>query len=247
VTGLLGCLLAGACEQPAQQRPDAPASDSEARDTATHDATRLDTAAPPLTPGGAVTVPRAEAHHFDTGALAVGDTFLGLRVVRSDVRRVFEDSVWIGNVAFDGPIEVAGVFQQHFDYPEIDQLCAAGVTGGTMGEGVAPAETGGRPGVRLNAWMDRCHSEITMEAKRKPRHELHQLIDALPEEETHAARRYLEYLARHGDPFLRAIHNAPEIDESLSEEDRQALDEGRRALGEGDVVSDKELRAELGI
>jgi hypothetical protein len=41
--------------------------------------------------------------------------------------------------------------------------------------------------------------------------------------------------------------NAPEDDEPLTDADREALEEGRRALAEGDVVSDEELRAELGI
>ena len=40
--------------------------------------------------------------------------------------------------------------------------------------------------------------------------------------------------------------NAPEVSEPLSDEDREALDEGRRALEAGDLVSDRELRAELG-
>jgi hypothetical protein len=84
-----------------------------------------------------------------------------------------------------------------------------------------------------------------MEAKAKER--LYRLVDQIPEDEVHAAERYLEYLAEHGDPFIRALIMAPDEDEPLSDEDRQALEEGRRALAEGDVVTDEELRAELGI
>ena len=84
-----------------------------------------------------------------------------------------------------------------------------------------------------------------MEAKARER--LYRLVDEIPEGEVHAAERYLEYLAEHGDPFVRALRNAPEVDEPLSDEDREALDEGRRALDEGDVVTDEELRAELSI
>jgi len=84
-----------------------------------------------------------------------------------------------------------------------------------------------------------------MEAKAKQR--LYRLVERIPEEEIHAAERYLEYLATHGDPLVRALTHAPESDEPLSEEDREALEEGRRALDEGDVVTDDELRAELGI
>jgi hypothetical protein len=53
----------------------------------------------------------------------VGDTFLGLRVVDVAVHRVFEDSIWAGRVRFAGEIAVTGVFQQHFDYPEPEELC----------------------------------------------------------------------------------------------------------------------------
>ena len=80
-----------------------------------------------------------------------------------------------------------------------------------------------------------------------PRERLHRLIDTLPTAELVAAQRYLEYLCHHGDPFVLALMKATETTEPLSDEDRQALDEGRRALDAGDLVSDRELRAELGI
>lgn len=82
-----------------------------------------DTASPKLTPGGAERVPRREARHFDAGALSVGDTVLGLRVVRMDVARVFEDSVWSGSVQFAGEITLTGTYERHFDYPEVDAVC----------------------------------------------------------------------------------------------------------------------------
>ncbi|MDP2957389.1 MAG: hypothetical protein Q8N53_13275 [Longimicrobiales bacterium] len=84
-----------------------------------------------------------------------------------------------------------------------------------------------------------------MEAKAKER--LYRLVEQIPDEEIHAAERYLEYLAEHGDPFIRALMTALDDDEPLSQEEREALEEGRRALAEGDVVTDEELRAELGI
>ena len=84
-----------------------------------------------------------------------------------------------------------------------------------------------------------------METESKER--LHRLVDALPAGELPAAERYLEFLSWHGHPFVRALLNAPEATETLSEEDREALREGRDALEAGDVISDRELRAELGI
>ena len=84
---------------------------------------------------------------------------------------------------------------------------------------------------------------MTTEAKER----LHRLVDALPSGELRAAERYLEFLAAHGDPFVTTLLSAPETTEPMSSEDRAALDEGRRALDAGDVVSDRALRAELGI
>ena len=76
---------------------------------------------------------------------------------------------------------------------------------------------------------------------------LHRLVDALPSGELHAAERYLKFLASHGDPLVQALLNAPEAAEPLSASDRKALDEGCRALETGDIVTDRALRAELGI
>ena len=76
---------------------------------------------------------------------------------------------------------------------------------------------------------------------------LHRLVDRLPEEEIHAAERYLEYLAEQGDPFLSVLSSAAEVDEPLTDDDRAALDEGRLALEAGDPIGDDELRSQLGI
>ena len=76
---------------------------------------------------------------------------------------------------------------------------------------------------------------------------LHWLVDKLPEEEVHAAERYLEYLAEQADPLVTALSNAAEVDEPLTDDDRAALEEGRLALDAGDTVSDDELRSQLGI
>jgi len=85
----------------------------------------------------------------------------------------------------------------------------------------------------------------TMEAKAKER--LYRLIDRVPEGEIHTAERFLEYLASSDDPLLRALINAPEDDEPLSDADREALEEGRRALEAGDIVSHEELRKAIGL
>jgi hypothetical protein len=77
-----------------------------------------------------------------------------------------------------------------------------------------------------------------MEAKARER--LYRLVDRIPDGEVHTAERFLEYLTSVDDPLVRALLSAPEDDESLSESDNVALEEGRRALAEGDVVSDED-------
>ena len=84
---------------------------------------------------------------------------------------------------------------------------------------------------------------MTTEAKTR----LYWLVDKLPEEEVHAAERYLEYLAEQAGPLVTALSNAAEVDEPLTDDDRAALEEGRLALDAGDTVSDDELRSQLGI
>ena len=81
----------------------------------------------------------------------------------------------------------------------------------------------------------------------QPKERLHRLVDALPAAELRAPERYLEFLAGPRRPFIQMLLNAPEADEPLSVEDRSALAEARSALEAGEVVSDAELRAELGI
>ena len=75
--------------------------------------------------------------------------------------------------------------------------------------------------------------------------ELRRLIDELPDEELHAARRFLEFLRDRADPLLRALRNAPEDDEPLNEEDLQAIREGRADAAAGRVLSTAELRKAL--
>jgi hypothetical protein len=63
----------------------------------------------------------------------------------------------------------------------------------------------------------------------------------------HAAERFLNDVSSVDDPVVRALFGAREDDEPLSHDDREALEEGHRAMAKGDVISDEELRPELGI
>ena len=83
-----------------------------------------------------------------------------------------------------------------------------------------------------------------MEAKAKER--LYRLVDLISEREVHAAERYLEYLAEHGDPFIRKLMTLPEDDEELSEEGHRMLDEGYEDLRAGRTHSLEEVKQEIG-
>ncbi len=77
---------------------------------------------------------------------------------------------------------------------------------------------------------------------------LHALVDRLPECEWAAVHQaLLERLAEH-DPLLRALLNAPEDDEPLSEEDRAAIDEAMESIARGEpTIPHEELMRELGL
>ena len=78
---------------------------------------------------------------------------------------------------------------------------------------------------------------------------LHQLVHELPEGvATTAAEGILAHLRIMGeDSVLRALVNAPLDDEPETVAERAAVAEGLEALARGDVVSDEELRRELGL
>jgi hypothetical protein len=104
---IAGCLALFACEG---NRPQTAGSGSAASDSAA----RVDST---------VQQPDSLLRGFDPGATQVGDTVLGLRVMSRDARRAFDDSVWVGSFVFSGQLELRGVHQGHFDYPEVNAHC----------------------------------------------------------------------------------------------------------------------------
>lgn len=75
---------------------------------------------------------------------------------------------------------------------------------------------------------------------------LHRLVDQLPESEAPAAERFLQYLRDLGaDPVLRALTNAPEDDEPLTDEDREAIREGQEDVTAGRTYTTAEARKAL--
>jgi len=72
--------------------------------------------------------------------------------------------------------------------------------------------------------------------------ELHELVDQLDEEDAREA------LARLQDFRLpRVLREAPIDEEPETDEERAAVAEARAALAGGDIVSDAELRQQLGL
>jgi hypothetical protein len=64
------------------------------------------------------------ANTFDPGAVEPGDTVLGLVVVSKDVERAAAvDSAWVGEVVFEGDLVLQGVYQPHYDWPEVTAAC----------------------------------------------------------------------------------------------------------------------------
>src|SRR5262245_18272855 len=76
---------------------------------------------------------------------------------------------------------------------------------------------------------------------------LHQIIEELPESELVAAGRFLAYLRDMADPVRRALLTAPWDDEPETEDERQAVQEARSELAQGEVYPLDEVRRELGL
>ena len=68
-----------------------------------------------------------------------------------------------------------------------------------------------------------------------PKNELYELIDALPEAETLAAKRYLEFLINQGEA------------EYFSPEDLTEIEEGFAEIRRGETISLDELEKKLGL
>lgn len=79
------------------------------------------------------------------------------------------------------------------------------------------------------------------------REELHGLVDDLSDQDLTAAKRFLAYLRNTRDPLMRKMVEAPYDDEPLTEEDIAALDEAWEDVAAGRVITDEEVKRELGL
>jgi hypothetical protein len=78
------------------------------------------------------------------------------------------------------------------------------------------------------------------------RDELHQIIDRLPEADLEEAKRALEKLTRRSS-LATLLTNAEIEDEDISPEEDAAVAEAWADVAAGRVVSDKDVRHELGL
>ena len=77
------------------------------------------------------------------------------------------------------------------------------------------------------------------------REELQTLVAELPDEEVHAALRFVSFLRTQQDPLIATLAAAPPDDEEVTEEDRTALREAEADAAAGRLLSTDELRRRL--
>ena len=75
--------------------------------------------------------------------------------------------------------------------------------------------------------------------------ELYRLVDELPEQELHAAKRFLEYLHNQGDPLLQALMAAPYDDEPTTPEEDKGAEEAWQEYLRGEARPWQDVRNEL--
>ena len=75
--------------------------------------------------------------------------------------------------------------------------------------------------------------------------ELHRLVDELPESESHAAKRFLEYLRNMGDPMMQALMEAPIDDEPTTAEEDKGAEEAWQEYRRGEARPWEDVRKEL--
>ena len=78
---------------------------------------------------------------------------------------------------------------------------------------------------------------------------IHQLVEDLPQSELETAKRVLEGLSALSlsNRIVEALADAPVDDESVSDEEAQAIEEGERDIDAGRVVSVDQVRTRLGL
>jgi len=76
------------------------------------------------------------------------------------------------------------------------------------------------------------------------RDQARELLDAVPDDRLADVAAALEPLV---DPMLVMLMNAPEDDETLTDEDLAAIAEGKADIERGDIVSANDMKRRFGI
>jgi hypothetical protein len=84
-----------------------------------------------------------------------------------------------------------------------------------------------------------------MTADLDAKHELHQLVDQLPDEQVTAALGYMHYLC--ADPVLLSLLNASADDEPYTENQRNRDADAEASIAGGDGISHEEVLREFGL
>ncbi len=74
---------------------------------------------------------------------------------------------------------------------------------------------------------------------------VHRLVGQIAEDDLPAAARYLKYLRDTGDPFLRALLNAPIDDEPETPEEAAAVAEAKAEIARGEFDYLEDIRDQL--
>jgi hypothetical protein len=106
---------------------------------------------------------------------------------------------------------------------------------------ITKARSGGCEGA-CKRWPPGCGSGTLYVMTTKER--LHQVVDAMSEQEAVDALDYL--VSRGRDPLARRLDAAPLDDEPLTDEERESLRDARADKAAGRLVSMDDLRRELG-
>ena len=77
------------------------------------------------------------------------------------------------------------------------------------------------------------------------RDEVRKLVDQIAEDDLPAVARYMEYLRDEGDPFVRALMNAPEDDELETPEEAAEVAESKAEIERGEYDFLDDIRDDL--
>lgn len=80
---------------------------------------------------------------------------------------------------------------------------------------------------------------------RTTKDKLRELVDRLPETEMEAARRFLEFLIKEGDPVAQAFENAPVDEDEMSDDMIRELQESRPEAARRELIPWEEVKREL--